>query len=82
MKEPDTTRLPAGGREGEFLSRREQTIVRMVAQGVPDAIIAAQLYITEAQVRDHLVEVFKKLAMAGLLDQLVYVGEEAPQADC
>lgn len=82
VKELDTTRLPAGSREGEFLSLREQTIIRLVAQGVPDPAIAAQLYISEAQVRDHLVEIFKKLAMAGLLDQLVYVGEEMPQADC
>jgi DNA-binding NarL/FixJ family response regulator len=82
VKEPATTRLPPGSREGEFLSLREQTIIRLVARGVPDPVIATQLYISEGQVRDHLVEIFKKLAMAGLLDQLVYVGDEAPRTDC
>lgn len=82
MKEPETTRLPVGGREGEFLSLRERTIIRLVAQGVPDPIIAGQLYISKTQVRDHLVEIFKKLAMAGLLEQLLYAGEEPPEADC
>jgi DNA-binding NarL/FixJ family response regulator len=71
-----------GSREREFLSLREQTIVRLVARGVPDPVIAAQLYISEAQVRDHLVKIFKKLAITGLLDQLVYVGDEVPSTDC
>ncbi|MBZ5706952.1 MAG: LuxR C-terminal-related transcriptional regulator [Acidobacteriia bacterium] len=82
MKELETTQLPSSSSgEGEFLSLLEQTIVWLVAQGVPDPVIATELRISEAQVRDHLVEIFKKLALAGLLDQLVYVGEEPPKTD-
>ena len=51
-------------------------MVRLVAMGVPDREIAQQVALTETQVRDHLLVIFKKLAVAGLLDQLLYVGQD------
>lgn len=51
-------------------------MVRLVAMGVPDREIAQQVALTEAQVRDQLLVIFKKLAVAGLLDQLLYVGQD------
>jgi DNA-binding NarL/FixJ family response regulator len=59
------------------LGSNERTMVRLVASGVPDREIAQRLGLTESQVRDQLLVIFKKLAVAGLLDQLLYVGEEA-----
>jgi DNA-binding CsgD family transcriptional regulator len=50
-------------------------MVQLVAMGIADRQIAGRLGLTESQVRDHLLIIFKKLAVAGLLDQLLYVGE-------
>jgi DNA-binding NarL/FixJ family response regulator len=58
------------------LQTAERAMVRLVAMGVPDREIALQLDLTESQVRDQLLVIFKKLAVAGLLDQLLYVGGE------
>lgn len=54
----------------------ELAMVRMVAQGVPEMAMARRLGINETQVRDRLLVIFRKLAVAGLLDQLVYAGEK------
>jgi DNA-binding CsgD family transcriptional regulator len=70
------------GDGGGGLSPREETIVRLVAQGVPDPVIAAHLGIGEDRVRNHRAKVFKKLAWAGLLERLTYVGGDPPNADC
>lgn len=68
---------PVQGDEEVLLGSGERTMVRLVAAGVPDRQIAEQLGVSESQVRDQLLVIFKKLAVAGLLDQLLYVGEEA-----
>jgi DNA-binding NarL/FixJ family response regulator len=72
------TPLPLSGEDDErLLQPGQRTMVRLVAMGVPDRRIAEQMGLTEAQVRDQLLVIFKKLAVAGLLDQLLYVGEDA-----
>ena len=58
------------------LGAGERTMVQLVALGVADREIAQRLELTEVQVRDQLLVIFKKLAVAGLLDQLLYIGEE------
>jgi DNA-binding NarL/FixJ family response regulator len=60
----------------ELLSPHEFTITRLVARGVADRTIAAHVGLTEAEVGDALIMIFKKLALAGLLDRLLYIGEE------
>jgi DNA-binding NarL/FixJ family response regulator len=72
------TQLPLPGEHDEefLLGSRERTMVQLVTMGVPDRQIAQRLGLTENQVRDQLVIIFKKLAVAGLLDQLLYTGEE------
>lgn len=60
----------------ELLTAHEFTIARLVAQGIADRNIAAQVGMTEPEVGEALISIFKKLALAGLLDQLLYVGEE------
>ena len=60
----------------ELLSPHEFTISRLVAKGVADRTIAVQVGLTEAEVGEALILIFKKLALAGLLDRLLYVGEE------
>jgi DNA-binding CsgD family transcriptional regulator len=71
------TPRPLSSEEDEelLLQPGERTMVRLVAMGIPDREIALQLGLTETQVRDQLLVIFKKLAVAGLLDQLLYVGD-------
>jgi DNA-binding NarL/FixJ family response regulator len=66
---PDAT-----GHEDWLLSSPERTMVQLVAKGLPDRVIAQQLDVSESQVREQLLVIFRKLAVAGLLDQLLYVG--------
>lgn len=66
-----------GETDPEFvLQSGERTVVQLVAMGIPDREIAQRLGLSEEQVRDQLLVIFKKLAVAGLLDQLLYIGEE------
>lgn len=72
-----TEQILPEGYEEVWLQSEERTLVRLVARGVPDRQIAQHLGLSEIQVRDQLLTIFRKLAVAGLLDQLVYNGEEA-----
>jgi len=45
------------------LTARETQILQMVADGAPNAAIAKALFITEATVKSHLVQVFAKLGV-------------------
>lgn len=66
-----------GESDPEFiLAAGERTMVQLVALGMPDREIAQRLGLTDVEVRDQLLVIFKKLAVAGLLDQLLYIGEE------
>jgi DNA-binding NarL/FixJ family response regulator len=46
------------------LSDREHEILELLAQGQPNAAIAARLYITQKTVRNHVSNIFAKLAVA------------------
>jgi DNA-binding CsgD family transcriptional regulator len=65
----------ASGQEEWLLSSPERTMVQLVAEGLPDRAIAQRLDMNENQVREQLLVIFRKLAVAGLLDQLLYVGD-------
>lgn len=70
--------FPLPSEDNELLLQPdERTMARFVAMGVPDRQIAGRLGLSEDQVRDQLLVIFKKLAVAGLLDQLLYIGDQA-----
>lgn len=71
-----TEQFPPDEDEEVLLQSGERTLVQLVARGIPDRQIAQRLGLSEIQVRDQLLTIFRKLAVAGLLDQLVYNGEE------
>lgn len=72
-----TPLYPPGSDEELLLQSEERAMVRLVAMGVADREIGQRMGLDESQVRDRLLVIFKKLAVAGLLDQLLYTGDEA-----
>ncbi|MFE0022509.1 response regulator [Amycolatopsis sp. NPDC059021] len=46
---------------GTALSRRESEVLRLVADGLSNAEIAAKLFLTQATVKSHLVHIYAKL---------------------
>jgi DNA-binding CsgD family transcriptional regulator len=47
--------------EAYGLTARERRVSKLVAQGLPNAAIAARLYLSTYTVRDHLKAIFEKL---------------------
>ena len=54
----------AEGEKVEQLSQREYEILRLVASGKNNKMIASQLFISEKTVKNHLTQIFKKLEVS------------------
>jgi DNA-binding NarL/FixJ family response regulator len=65
-----------------LLTSFDRALIRLVAQGLPDRIMADRLGIQEDQVRSSLISIFRKLAFAGLLEQLLYIDNETEPIAC
>ena len=61
-----TTRRPTGAVQGDHgnLTPRELEILRLVAGGASNGLIARQLWVTEQTVKFHLSNVYRKLGVA------------------
>ena len=68
---PGTPTEGAAGR----LSERELGVVRLVSQGMSNAEIAAQLYLSEATVKSHIARVLAKLDLRDRVQIAVYAYE-------
>jgi DNA-binding NarL/FixJ family response regulator len=79
---------PAAG-PAEHLSQRELGVVRLVAQGLSNAEIAARLYLSEATIKSHIARILAKLGLRDRVQVAVYAyehgivrpGHAAPPAD-
>jgi DNA-binding NarL/FixJ family response regulator len=61
--DPETARL-------EVLTKREREIVRLVAEGLTNRVIAERLFISEVTVRHHLTSIFAKLGITNRVELL------------
>lgn len=65
-----------------LLTAFDRALIRLVAQGLPDRVMAQRLGVHEDQVRSSLLSIFRKLALAGLLEQLLYSDNETDRIAC
>ncbi|SEC97861.1 DNA-binding response regulator, NarL/FixJ family, contains REC and HTH domains [Amycolatopsis tolypomycina] len=61
----------------ELLSAREREIVTAVAQGKPNAEIAAELFLSEATVKTHITRTFAKLDVSNRVQLTIFAYEAA-----
>jgi DNA-binding NarL/FixJ family response regulator len=75
----DFCRDPAPGTKADTvagrLSEREAGVVRLVAQGLSNAEIAARLYLSEATVKSHIARILAKLDLRDRVQIAVYAYE-------
>lgn len=71
-------RLPEPGRPDATLSPREREIVRMVAKGYPNKVIARVLEISSWTVSTHLRRIFAKLGVSSRAAMVAHLLKEGP----
>jgi DNA-binding CsgD family transcriptional regulator len=54
------------------LTRREEEVVRLVAEGMRNEEISQQLAITEHTVRNYLCRIFEKLGLSSRVELVLY----------
>jgi DNA-binding NarL/FixJ family response regulator len=68
---------PVAGRPRVHLSDRELDVIRLIAQGLSNAEIAASLHISEATVKSHVARILDRLDLRGRVQITIYAYENA-----
>jgi DNA-binding NarL/FixJ family response regulator len=67
---------PAAASVTRRLSERELEVVRLVAQGLSNAEIAARLYLSEATMKSHIARILAKLSLRDRVQVAVFAYEK------
>jgi DNA-binding NarL/FixJ family response regulator len=65
-------------RGGNLLSQREEKVVRLVAEGLTNKQISAELELSEHTVRNYLFKIFDKLGVSTRVELVLYCLQERP----
>ncbi|CUZ17442.1 Nitrate/nitrite response regulator protein narL [Serratia marcescens] len=64
---------PSADRDIQQLTPRERDILKLIAQGLPNKLIARRLTITESTVKVHVKHLLKKMKLKSLVEAAVWV---------
>ncbi|MGA7224203.1 MAG: LuxR C-terminal-related transcriptional regulator [Candidatus Acidiferrales bacterium] len=59
-----------------LLSKREETVVRLVADGLTNKAISSELHLSEHTVRNYLFRIFDKLGVSSRVELVLYCLQE------
>jgi two-component system, NarL family, nitrate/nitrite response regulator NarL len=63
-----------------LLSKREEDVVRWLAEGLTNSGIARELQISENTVKNYLFRIFNKLGVSSRVEVVIYASSQRPQA--
>jgi DNA-binding NarL/FixJ family response regulator len=63
-------------RGSNLLSKREETVVRLVADGLTNKAISSELHLSEHTVRNYLFRIFDKLGVSSRVELVLYCLQE------
>jgi len=66
-----TVRL-VNAKGANLLSKREEEVVRLVAEGLSNHAIAQQLHLSDHTVKNHLFRIFEKLGISNRVELVLY----------
>ena len=81
---PTPMRRPPNGAQSDVLSRREEEVAAMVAQGMSNRQIASDLYLSERTIENHVSMILRKLDLAARTEIAAWATERrliAPNPD-
>ena len=67
---------PSGDRDIQSLTPRERDIIKLIAEGLPNKMIARRLDITESTVKVHVKHMLKKMKLKSRVEAAVWVHQE------
>jgi predicted ATPase/DNA-binding SARP family transcriptional activator/DNA-binding CsgD family transcriptional regulator len=75
---PTPQRRPPVGAQPDVLTRREEEVAAMVAQGMPNRQIAQELFLSEHTVKRHISKILRKLGLASRAEVAAWTTERLP----
>lgn len=79
LSDAPTTRL-VDTKGANLLSKREEDVVRWLAEGLTNSEIARELEISENTVKNYVFRIFNKLGVSSRVEVVIYASSQRPQS--